>query len=167
MSKIGVAMRFKKVAVGGTFDYLHDGHVAILEAAFRVGKRVSVGICSDEMQLLLLKDSAGIQALEGRKRSLEEFLRSRGWVERAEVTVISDPFGTAPEDPELEAIAVSPETKGRAKELNELRRSRGLGPLEVIEIPFVLAEDGKPISSLRIRYGEIDKHGKPLKAPNL
>jgi pantetheine-phosphate adenylyltransferase len=42
-----------------------------------------------------------------------------------------------------------------------------LKPLEVVEIPFVLAEDGKPISSIRIRYGEIDVHGKLLRHPRV
>ena len=160
-------MKFKKVVVGGTFDYLHDGHVALLSKAFEVGERVSVGICSDEMQLLLLKDSAGVLPLGKRERDLKEFLRTRGWLERAEVVVISDPFGPAQEDTNLEAIVVSPETRGRAEELNRLRGSRGLKPLEIVEIPFVLAENGKPISSIRIRYREIDTHGKLLKRPGL
>ena len=160
-------MRFKKVVVGGTFDYLHDGHLAILAKAFEVGERVIIGICSDEMQLLLRKDSAGVPLLDVRIPALENLLRQRGWFDRAEVKVISDAFGPALEDTEVEAIVVSPETKSRAEELNELRVSRGLKPLEVVEIPFVLAEDGKPISSIRIRYGEIDVHGKLLRHPRV
>ena len=158
-------MKFKKVAVGGTFDYLHNGHAAILAKAFEVGGRVLVGICSDEMQLLLQKDSAGIQPLYKRKQALEALLRSKGWLERADLVVISDAFGPTVEDPDLEAIVVSPETRSRAEELNKLRVSRGLPRLEIIEIPFVLAEDGKPISSIRVRYMEIDIHGKVLKHP--
>ncbi|MCK4405377.1 MAG: pantetheine-phosphate adenylyltransferase [Hadesarchaea archaeon] len=160
-------MKFKKVVVGGTFDYLHDGHAAILTKAFELGERVLVGICSDEMQLLLEKDSAGIQLLDLRKRALEELLRSRGWLDRAEVAVISDAFGPSLKDSELEAIVVSPETRARAEELNRLRTSKGLKAFEIVEIPFVLAEDGKPISSIRVRYGEIDVHGKLLKQSHL
>lgn len=156
-------MKFKKIVVGGTFDYLHDGHVAILTKAFELGERVLIGICSDEMQALLRKDSAGIQLLDVRRPALEKLLRSRGWFERAEVKVISDAFGPAAEDAELEAVVVSPETRKSAEELNELRESRGLKPLEIVEIPFVLAEDGKPISSIKIRYGEEDTHGRLLK----
>ncbi len=156
-------MKFKKVVVGGTFDYLHDGHKAILAKAFEIGERVTVGICSDEMQFLLRKDSAGIQQLDIRKQALEALLSSTGWLERADIIAISEAFGPAAEDPDLEAIVVSPETRARAEELNQLRGSRGLLPLEIIEIPFVLADDGKPISSIRVRYGEIDVHGKVLK----
>jgi pantetheine-phosphate adenylyltransferase len=158
-------MKFEKVVVGGTFDYLHDGHVAILAKAFELGGRVLVGITSDEMQLV--KDAAGIQPLEARRQALLELLRSRDWLERAEVHVISDPFGPAVDDPELEAIIISPETKQRAEELNKLRASKGLAPLKIVEIPFVLAEDEGPISSIRIRYGEIDVHGKLLKHHDL
>jgi len=154
-------MKFKRIAVGGTFDYLHDGHVTILAKAFELGGHVLIGITSDEMQLV--KDSAGIQPLEVRKQALLELLRSRDWLELAEVYIISDPFGPTIDDPELEAIVVSPETRRRAEELNELRASKGLTTLEIIQIPFVLAEDGTPISSIRIRYGEIDIHGKLLK----
>ena len=158
-------MKFEKVADGGTFDYLHDGHIAILAKAFELGDRVLVGIASDEMELV--KDSAGVQPLEVRRQALSELLRSRGWSERAEIYIISDPFGPAVDDPKLGAIVVSPETLQRAGELNKLRASKGLAPLEIIEIPFVLAEDGSPISSIRIRYGEIDVHGKLLKRHNL
>jgi len=154
-------MKFKRIAVGGTFDYLHDGHLAILAKTFELGGHVLVGITSDEMQLV--KDSAGIQPLEVREQALWELLRSRGWLEQAEVHVISDPFGPTIDDPELEAIVVSPETRRRAEELNEIRVLKGLRKLEIVQIPFVLAEDGAPISSIRIRYGEIDTHGKLLK----
>ena len=154
-------MKFKRVAVGGTFDYLHDGHVAILAKAFEIGDRVVIGIVSDEMELR--KDSAGIRPIEVRMRSLLEMLRLKGWIERAEISVISNPFGPAVSDIGLQAIVVSPETKARAEELNKLRASKGLVALEIVEIPFVLAEDGTPISSVRVMYGEIDTHGKLLK----
>jgi pantetheine-phosphate adenylyltransferase len=153
-------MKFKKIAVGGTFDYIHDGHLAILAKAFELGEHVLIGITSNEMQLV--KDSAGIPPLEVRRRELLEVLSSHGWVGRAEIYIISDPFGPAVDDPELEAIVVSPETRLRAEEINKFRNTKGFKQLEIIDIPFVLAEDGLPISSIRIRYGEIDVHGKLL-----
>ena len=156
--------KFKRVVVGGTFDCLHDGHVAFLTKAFEIGDRVLIGICSDEMQGLLQKDSAGILPLGVRMRVIKKFLRVRGWLKRAELVTISDPMGPAVEEAGLEAIVVSPETRKRAEEINGIRRSRGLAPLQIVEIPFTLAEDGKPISSIRIRYGEIDPHGKLRKS---
>ncbi len=40
--------RFKKVAVGGTFDKLHKGHESLLSTAFEVGEKVVIGLSSDE-----------------------------------------------------------------------------------------------------------------------
>lgn len=159
--------KFRKVVVGGTFDYLHDGHMAILSKAFETGESVMVGVCSDEMQELLRKDSTGIQPLAIRMWALLDLLRQRGWLARTQVTVLSDPFGPAASDRELGAVVVSPETRARAEELNKLRASKGLAPLEIVEISFVLAEDGHPISSIKIRYGEEDAHGKLLKHPRV
>ena len=155
-------MKFRKVVVGGTFDYLHNGHLAVISKAYEVGERVSLGICSDEMQHLLMKDSAGIQPLAFRLWRLLNELHNRGWLGRTEINILSDPYGTAVTDRGIDAIVVSPETRARAEEINKIRASKGFNPLEIIEIPFVLAEDGKPISSIKIRYGEMDLHGKKL-----
>lgn len=151
-------MKYQKVVVGGTFDYLHDGHKSILRKAFELGNRVLIGIVSNQMELK--KDSAGIPPLEERKSTLEEFLKEQDWLERAEIVVISDPIGPAAEDKELEAIIVSEETRSRAEEINKIRESNDLETLDIIEIPWVLAEDGKPISSIRIRYGEMNERGE-------
>ncbi len=55
-------MKYKKVAVGGSFDVLHIGHQALLEKAFEVGEFVLVGLTSNEM---LEKDA---RPFEERKR---------------------------------------------------------------------------------------------------
>jgi pantetheine-phosphate adenylyltransferase len=48
---------------------------------------------------------------------------------------------------------------------NELRRAKGFSPLKLETIDYVLADDSQPISSTRIRKGEIDAEGKMLKRP--
>ncbi len=153
-------MKYSKVVVGGTFDYLHDGHRALLTKAFELGEKVMVGICSDEMQETLRKDSAGIQPLAVRMWSVLDFLQKKGVLNRSEIIILSDPMGPAAEDREAKAIVVSPETRDGAKQLNSVRISKGLAPLDIVEIPFILAEDQSPISAIRIRYGEMDEHGK-------
>jgi cytidyltransferase-like protein len=160
-------MKYRKVLVGGTFDFFHDGHRALLRKAYEIGGRVYVGICSDSMRELLQKDSAGISPLAVRLWSVLSFLHENGWLGRTEITIISDPFGPGVVDREAEAVVVSPETRARAEEMNEVRKRNNLPPLEIVEIPFVLAEDGRPISSIRIRYGEIDEHGKVIKKVKL
>lgn len=149
--------KYRKVVVGGTFDFLHDGHKAILSRAFEVGEQVLIGIVSGHLELR--KDCAGIQSLQHRKEKLKSYLRARDWMERTELEIISDPLGSTGEDEDLEAIVVTEETKLGAGQVNRYRRERGLGELDVVEVPIIYADDGRPISSIRIRYDEIDVHG--------
>ncbi|MFY9868655.1 MAG: adenylyltransferase/cytidyltransferase family protein, partial [Candidatus Nitrosopolaris sp.] len=43
-----VTEKFNVVATGGTFDEIHIGHLALLSKAFELGKRVVIGVSSDE-----------------------------------------------------------------------------------------------------------------------
>jgi pantetheine-phosphate adenylyltransferase len=54
---------------------------------------------------------------------------------------------------------VSEETEPTAEVINQMRVERGLRPLLMFVITMVLAEDGKPISSTRIRRQEVDRYG--------
>ncbi len=149
--------KYNKVVVGGTFDFLHDGHKAVLSKAFEVGDKVLIGIVSGHLELR--KDCAGIQSLQHRMEKLKSFLRARGWIDRAELEIISDPLGSTGVDGELEAIVITEETRLGADQVNKYRNEKGLEELEVVEVPIVYADDCRPISSIRIRYGEIDVHG--------
>jgi pantetheine-phosphate adenylyltransferase len=146
-------MKYKKVAVGGSFDVLHRGHEALLNVAFDAGEFVLIGLTSSEM---VTKDVA---AYEKRKRALEDFLKNKGGYDIVE---LNDPLGPAATDESIEAIVVSDETRPGALEINETRKKNGLKTLEIISIPLVLADDQKPISSTRIKRGEIDKEGRIL-----
>jgi pantetheine-phosphate adenylyltransferase len=46
--------------------------------------------------------------------------------------------------------------------LNEMRAHRELKPVRIITVDLVKAEDGSPISSTRMRAGEIDGRGRLL-----
>jgi pantetheine-phosphate adenylyltransferase len=47
--------------------------------------------------------------------------------------------------------------------LNEIRRAKGLKPIEIVSVKLLKADDGQPISSTRIRLGQIDSSGRLLK----
>ena len=76
---------------------------------------------------------------------------------------LEEPYGPTIYDSKIDAIVVSRETKPTADKINEIRQEKGMDPLEIFIIDWVLADDGKPISSTRIRNGEIDRNGKVLK----
>ncbi|MBS7638685.1 pantetheine-phosphate adenylyltransferase [Candidatus Bathyarchaeota archaeon] len=151
--------RLKLVSVGGTFDALHIGHHALLLEAFNVADRVIIGLTSDEFARAMHKDHH-VDCYEKRLRELKQFLSENGLLERAEIIPLDDPYGPTIDSEEMEGIVVSEETEWRAEEINQLRTKRGLKPLLIFCIKMVLAEDGKPVSSTRIRRQEVDRFGR-------
>ena len=167
MSNI-VDRRFKVVAVGGTFDEFHKGHKFLLTKAFEVGERVLIGLCSDDLVKKLRKPHR-IASYRRRLGDLKRFLRAKGVLKRAEIIPLTDKYGVTTSLKEIVAIVVSEETEMVAREINEIRTSRDLPPLEIMVVNMVLAEDRFPISSTRIWLGEIDRDGHliPLKSSSL
>lgn len=150
-----------KVCVGGTFDILHDGHIALLSKAFEIGEKIYIGLSSDAF---IKKIGKKAKSYKERKKNLEDFLKKRRWLEKAEILPLEDFYGTAIKE-EFDAIVVSYETLQRAKEINKIRKEKGMKELKIILIPFILAEDGIAISTSRIKKGEIknSKRIKPLR----
>jgi pantetheine-phosphate adenylyltransferase len=146
-----------RVCIGGTFDIIHKGHKLLINKAFEIANKngtVFIGITSDD----LIKNKKGTRSFNSRKKSVKEFLEKKETLHKAIIKPISDKFGPTL-DEEFEAIVVSPETVKTAEEINKIRKNKGKKPLKIVKIPFVLADDGKPISSTRIRNGEIDTEG--------
>src|SRR5438445_7790754 len=96
-----------------------------------------------------------------RERNLKRFLAARKW-RPAKIEPIDDPYGPADDLPDLDVIVVSAERHPVAVALNETRAAKGLRPLEIRAVPMVLAQDGLPIASRRIRAGVIDRTGRRL-----
>ena len=144
--------RYSKVAVGGTFDKFHDGHKKLLSTAFELGNRIEIGVTSDAFGGL----KGEIDSCEERMNNLKLFFKDKS---NFRVVSLDDPFGTTIYEADFDAIVVSEETEPTAMKINEIRLSKGMNPLDIVVVSFVLAEDGNPISSTRIRRGEIDKNG--------
>jgi pantetheine-phosphate adenylyltransferase len=153
--------RFRVVATGGTFDEIHAGHVALLAKAFEVGDKVIIGVTSDEF----VKGRKKINHdFETRVASLKKMIRKEFGDVKYEIAKLDSEFGPAVTAGDVGALVASAETQAKGKKLNEIRKKNGLAPADVIEVGLIRAEDGKPISSTRIRAGEIDRDGKLLKA---
>ena len=154
--------KYKKVAVGGTFDELHKGHKALLDMAFEVGEKVVIGLSSD-MFVLKMGKPHKTASYDERRKELQNFLADSNLTKRAEIVTLDDPFGSTMTGEGLEALVVSKETLTTAEKINEKRQKTGLSPLKLVIVNMVPAENNSPISTTRIRSGEIDRNGHMLK----
>jgi pantetheine-phosphate adenylyltransferase len=155
-------MKFKTVAVGGTFDKLHKGHEALLSKAFEVGEQVLVGLSSDEFVETMHKPHPTAPYVT-RVAELSAFLRKKHFLERTNIIPLNDAYGLSVTSHTLEALVVTRETEITALEINETRKEAGLLPLQIVVISLVSSEDDLPISTSRIRSGKIDRYGRLLK----
>ena len=144
--------KYKKVVVGGTFDKFHDGHKKLLSTAFELGDWIEIGVTSDAFGGL----KGDISSCKVRMDNLKSFLSDKS---NFHVVPLEDPFGTTIYEEDFDAIVVNEETKANAIKINEIRESKGMKPLDIVVVRSVMAEDGTPISSTRIRAGEINKNG--------
>lgn len=142
--------------VGGTFDRVHDGHLLLLRTAAAAAERVQVWITDDGMAAA---KASHVQSWEARADHI------RAWSEREapgriSVHRLQDTIGPAATCPDCHGIASTPETYPGCVTINRLRREAGLEPLEILGVPHLLGEDGKVVSSSRIRGGRIDRRGR-------
>lgn len=141
-------------AVAGTFDVVHDGHMALFRRAFDIGDRILVGITSDAMA------SAGRSEyvpLAVRKPSLEKILDRFG--KSYSVFVIDDVYGPAEMMDDADVLVVSEETLDNGRLVNDERSKRGLRPLDLSVVPLVNSEDGMKISASAILKGVYGRSG--------
>ena len=151
--------KYALVAMAGTFDVLHRGHRKLLKQAFTIGRRVMIGITTDEFARSLHKPHR-FDPYSERKKQLERLLSRWKLLPRAEIVPIINRFGPAISDRHIEALVVSRRTMKTALQINVKRRVKGLKPIALNPIDLILAEDKRPISSTRIRRGRIDREGK-------
>lgn len=149
------------VCIGGTFDKLHKGHKTLIEKAFeKAGDKgtIFIGVTTDDF----IKDKKNVKPLIERIKNIEKYLEKKRHKKNYIIQTISDKYGPSIHG-DFDVIVVSFETIKTAEEINNKRKEIGKKPLEIIEIKPVLADDGLPISSTRIRKHEIDENGKITK----
>lgn len=152
-------MKFKKLLVGGTFDHFHLGHERFLERSISLAEEITLGITSSSFTNK--KDPIfPIEAFSVRKKSVKSFFQNKKV--KFKIIKINDFFG-----PSLSsvfndaALFVSEENVTNGNLINNEREKQKLPPLKIVTFKEqIKAEDGIPISSFRIRRGEINRTGK-------
>jgi len=148
---------FDLVAMGGTFDVIHNGHMALLKKSFSISSKVIIGLSSDQ---LAIKRGKSLDNDYSKRFSLLESTIEKNFPNSSyEISKLENDFGPAVVEGSVKALVVSEETSAKGLHLNELRAERNLPPVEIVVVPMVLAKDGKAISSTRIKNSEIDSNG--------
>ncbi len=148
---------FDLVAMGGTFDIIHSGHMALLNKAFSISTKVIIGVTSDQLAVKNGKKPGNdySKRISLLKSTIEENFPDSTY----EIARLENEFGPAVLEEYVKALIVSEETSDKGTLLNKLRAERNLPPVKIVVVPIVLAKDGKAISTTRIKNSEIDSHG--------
>ena len=152
--------KFELVAMGGTFDFIHKGHIKLLSEAFLISDKVIIGLTSDEFAS---KKGKKLQNnYNERFETLVKIIENNFPNSSFEISKLDNDFGPAVLEKEVQALVVSDETANQGDVLNQLRAEKDMPPVEVVVVPMVLAKDGDRISTTRIRNKEIDDEGNLL-----
>ena len=141
--------------IGGTFDRFHAGHQNLLMSALSHCHRVEVWVTADS--IARAKDSR-INPWGQRVEEIRQALAPSA--ERLEFHELEDLHGPAPTHNQATAIICTSETMPECEAINRIRQETGMPKLEIICVDHTVSWDGKPISSSRIRSGEIDRQGQ-------
>jgi pantetheine-phosphate adenylyltransferase len=94
---------------------------------------------------------------------LKAFLRENNLLKRTEIVPLGNPYGITLTKSPVEALVVSRETEPTALDINEKREQKGMALLHIVVVDMIPSENHAPISTTRIRHGEIDREGHLLK----
>ncbi len=142
---------FECVALGGTFDRLHEGHKELLLTAFKISNEVLIGVTTPEM--VKSKEYADeIQSFDDRVKFLKQFLSNEQFPDNSyKIFPLHDPYGPTINDPFIQALVCSTETYSNGLKINSIRKKAGYSSLVLIVIPLIFDDKRTKISSSGLR----------------
>ncbi|MCI4433141.1 MAG: pantetheine-phosphate adenylyltransferase [Nitrosopumilus sp.] len=151
---------FVLVATGGTFDIIHKGHLTLLSKAFSISSKTIIGLTSDE--LAEKKGKKILNKYGKRFETLSNIIKTNFPHSKFQISKLEGDFGPAILEENVQALVVSDETSNQGGILNKIRAEHNFPPVQIVIVPMVLAQDGKRISTTRIKNSEIDIRGNLL-----
>ena len=152
--------KFDLVAMGGTFDVIHKGHITLLSEAFSISDKVIIGLTSNEWASK--KGKGLLNDFDKRLEKLVKVIEKNFPNTSFEISKLDNKFGPQVFEKKVQSLVVSDETSNQGEVLNILRKQKNLPPVDVVIVTMVLAKDGNKISTTRIKNQEIDYDGNLL-----
>ena len=155
----GFAPMYDYVALGGTFDHLHAGHKLLLTSSLlHTQRKLRVGVASAQL-LAKKKFSEFLQPGLLRTERVRNFVTKIRPDLEYEILEISDVAGGTDTIAEVQALVVSPETRGAVGVINAARAANSLKPLCEVLIDFVGPDGAEAgVSSSLLRSLEASRH---------
>jgi cytidyltransferase-like protein len=133
----------RKIALGGTFDRMHNGHRKLLTVAAAVASEVIIIGITSSLMLASKKNASQIEPIETRCQNVQNFLDliigktslPLTTKVKVEIVVIDDPWGPAIVRPDLDGIVASSETIKGVRMINEQRIAKQMNGL----IPVIVS----------------------------
>lgn len=144
---------------GGTFDLLHKGHKEFISFALLECKKILIGLTTDAY-IQKQKTKEDTEPYEYRKKKLEEYVSLIHAKDRVSIQPIDDVY--IPKIWEMlpiDTIIVSKDTLQGAEIINKKRTAQKLFPLPILILPITVSSNGQPLSTSRIRNGEVSSEG--------
>ncbi len=145
------------VALGGTFDRFHLGHIQFLNFAWNLGEKLCLGItCQNLTQNKQFAQT--IQSYQIREKAVKKYCQTEQI--EADFYQLTDSYGpTIDPNLKLGALVVTDDTINGAEAINKKRQELNLEPVPIHLCPLLRDKTQQIISSERIRAGQIDQTG--------
>lgn len=149
--------KYKKIALGGTFDHFHKGHQYFLLAAGELADSLLIGVTTEKLQSKKNFPEL-IESYDHRAGAVKAF--TKNLFLNTEIVPLNNQYGPTLEGSTVEAILVTSDTEHGAHAINSKRKEIGLPELPIHITALEKDTLGGVISSARIRAGEINRMGE-------
>jgi pantetheine-phosphate adenylyltransferase len=155
---------FKTVALGGTFDHLHDGHKILLSTAVFLCKQLLiVGITGSKL-LVNKKFAEVLELFDYRQQSVVKFLRTITFDSNVRFSIyeINDICGPTGYVSDIDALVVSGESAKGGDFVNNYRKEHEFSRLEIVSIDVIGGDDSNETNNWKGKLSSTDLRQKQL-----